>query len=102
MNLLGVGQTGQEIKGPRFFRTGVQPLVDPLGEPSEEGLDDLHQNNQDHHRDPHHRGDEPLVAVPHGDVAQAAGAHSAGNGGVAQVTMEMAPPSTREGFASGR
>lgn len=81
-----MGKAGQEIEGAGFFGAGrlVQPLIDAPGQPVENQLDHLHQDNQEHHRHPHNGGDAPLMAVPDGDVAQAAGAHGAGDGGIGQ------------------
>ena len=68
--------------------TGIQPFVDLLGQPAEQGLDNLHHDDQNDHRHPHHRGDEPLVTVPHGDIAQTASTYGTGNGGVAQNSYD--------------
>ena len=77
-----VGKAEEHLMRSKALVRLVQPLVNALGKVVENHLDDLDKDNQKDHRHPHHRGDAPLMAIADGNVAQTAGAHSAGNGGV--------------------
>src|SRR6185312_5166085 len=52
-------------------------------QPVAEHLDELNQQDEDRHRYEHHRCVETLVAIAHGQIAQASAANHARHGGVA-------------------
>ena len=59
----------------------VQALVNAVGHMAENGLNELHQDDQENNRHQQHGGIAALVAVPDSQVAQAARADGACDGG---------------------
>ena len=69
---------------PTPLSAGADPAVEPDRQASADGLEDLHQDDQHHHRDPEDDVHAALVAQIQRHGAQSAAADGAGHGAVAE------------------